>query len=154
NNATFQVTATGEVMAKKAIKLQNQQAGITGEGTASTSVRFWAGSSTPASAPFKVYQNGNAFIGGLRMEDGGLYSEDNAYSGAGNSSKFFLYSKGASAFLGFSATGKWAGIGLNTLPSTTGTAALLRLENTNSEVGTKYGAVITVSGGARNVALL
>ena len=154
NNATFQVTATGEVMAKKAIKLQNQQAGITGEGTASTSVRFWAGSSTPASAPFKVYQNGNAFIGGLRMEDGGLYSEDNAYSGAGNSSKFFLYSKGSSAFLGFSATGKWAGIGLNTLPSTTGTAALLRLENTNSEVGTKYGAVITVSGGARNVALL
>lgn len=50
NNATFQVTAAGEVMAKKAIKLQNQQAGITGEGTSATSVRFWAGNATPASA--------------------------------------------------------------------------------------------------------
>lgn len=152
NNATFQVTAAGEVMAKKAIKLQNQQAGITGEGTATTSVRFWAGNATPANAPFRVYQNGNAFIGGLRMENGGLFS-DNQYSGLSNS-KFFLHSNGDSAFLGFSATGKWAGIGLNTLPSTTGTAALLRLENTNSEVGTKYGAVISVSGGSHNLALL
>ena len=153
NNATFQVTAAGEVMAKKAIKLQNQQAGITGEGTADTSVRFWAGNATPASAPFRVYQNGNAFIGGLRMENGGLFS-DNQYSGLLNS-KFFLYSNGGSAFLGFSATGKWAGIGLNTLPASTGTAALLRLENTNSEpYSTKYGAVITVSGGSKNIALL
>lgn len=153
NNATFQVTAAGEVMAKKAIKLQNQQAGITGEGTADTSVRFWAGNATPASAPFRVYQNGNAFIGGLRMENGGLFS-DNQYSGLSNS-KFFLYSNGGSAFLGFSATGKWAGIGLNTLPASTGTAALLRLENTNSEpYSTKYGAVITVSGGSKNIALL
>lgn len=152
NNATFQVTAAGEVMAKKAIKLQNQQAGITGEGTATTSVRFWAGNATPANAPFRVYQSGNAFIGGLRMENGGLFS-DNQYSGLSNS-KFFLHSNGDSAFLGFSATGKWAGIGLNTLPSTTGTAALLRLENTNSEVGTKYGAVISVSGGSHNLALL
>lgn len=153
NNATFQVTAAGEVMAKKAIKLQNQQAGITGEGTSATSVRFWAGNATPASAPFRVYQNGNAFIGGLRMENGGLFS-DNQYSGLSNS-KFFLYSNGGSAFLGFSATGKWAGIGLNTLPASTGTAALLRLENTNSEpYSTKYGAVITVSGGSKNIALL
>ncbi|WP_262349897.1 hypothetical protein [Parabacteroides johnsonii] len=153
NNATFQVTAAGEVMAKKAIKLQNQQAGITGEGTSATSVRFWAGNATPASAPFRVYQNGNAFIGGLRMENGGLFS-DNQYSGLSNS-KFFLYSNGESAFLGFSATGKWAGIGLNTLPASTGTAALLRLENTNSEpYSTKYGAVITVSGGSKNIAIL
>ena len=153
NNATFQVTAAGEVMAKKAIKLQNQQAGITGEGTATTSVRFWAGNATPANAPFRVYQSGNAFIGGLRMENGGLFS-DNQYSGLSNS-KFFLHSNGDSAFLGFSATGKWAGIGLNTLPSTTGIAALLRLENTNSEpYSTKYGAVITVSGGNKNIALL
>lgn len=153
NNATFQVTAAGEVMAKKAIKLQNQQAGITGEGTATTSVRFWAGDATPVNAPFRVYQSGNAFIGGLRMENGGLFS-DNQYSGLSNS-KFFLHSNGDSAFLGFSSTGKWAGIGLNTLPSTTGIAALLRLENTNSEpYSTKYGAVITVSGGNKNIALL
>lgn len=86
------------------------------------------------------------------MENGGLFS-DSQYSGLSNS-KFFLYSNGGSAFLGFSATGKWAGIGLNTLPASTGTAALLRLENTNSEpYSTKYGAVITVSGGSKNIAL-
>ena len=63
DNATFQVSAAGEVMAKKAIKLQNQQAGITGEGTAATSARFWAGGSDPATAPFRIYQNGNGLIG-------------------------------------------------------------------------------------------
>ena len=153
NNATFQVSAAGEVMAKKAIRLQNQQAGITGEGTSVTSVRFWAGDATPTNAPFQVYQNGNALIGGLRMENGGLFSVDNKY-GIDSSAKFFLHSSGDSAFLGFSATGKWAGIGLNTLPAATGTEALLRLENTNSEYGTKYGAVISVSGGTQNIALL
>lgn len=153
NNATFQVSAAGEVMVKKAIRLQNQQAGITGEGTSVTSVRFWAGDATPTNAPFQVYQNGNALIGGLRMENGGLFSVDNKY-GIDSSAKFFLHSSGDSAFLGFSATGKWAGIGLNTLPAATGTEALLRLENTNSEYGTKYGAVISVSGGTQNIALL
>ena len=153
NNATFQVSAAGEVMVKKAIRLQNQQAGITGEGTSVTSVRFWAGDATPTNAPFQVYQNGNALIGGLRMENGGLFSVDNKY-GIDSSAKFFLHSSGDSAFWGFSATGKCAGIGLNTLPAATGTEALLRLENTNSEYGTKYGAVISVSGGTQNIALL
>lgn len=153
DNATFQVTAAGEIMAKKSIRLQNQQAGITGEGTSATSVRFWAGDSTPANAPFKVYQNGNGLMGGLRLESGGLFSVDNKY-GFDSSAKFFLHSQGSSGFLGFSASGKWAGIGLNTLPASTGTAALLRLENTNSEYGTKYGAVISVSGGSHNLALL
>lgn len=153
NNATFQVSSAGEVMAKKAIRLQNQQAGITGEGTSTDSVRFWAGSSTPANAPFRIYQNGNGLIGGLRLESGGLFSVDNKY-GFDSSAKFFLHSQGNSGFLGFSSAGKWAGIGLNTLPATTGIAALLRLENTNSEGGTKYGAVISVSGGTKNIALL
>ena len=153
NNATFQVSASGEVMAKKALKLQNQQAGITGEGTADTSVRFWAGSSTPANAPFRIYQNGNGLIGGLRLESGGLFSVDNKY-GFDSSAKFFLHSQGSNGFLGFSSTGKWAGIGLNTLPATTGVAALLRLENTVSGGTTKYGAVISVSGASHNVALM
>ncbi|MGJ0698024.1 hypothetical protein ACR75N_04905 [Parabacteroides merdae] len=153
DNATFQVSAAGEVMAKKAIRLQNQQAGITGEGTSATSVRFWAGDATPANAPFKVYQNGNGLMGGLRLESGGLFSVDNKY-GFDSSAKFFLHSQGSSGFLGFSSTGKWAGIGLNTLPTSTGTAALLRLEDSVSSYGTKYGAVISVSGGSHNLALL
>lgn len=154
DNATFKVDKSGNVESRGNIYIANSNgdklAGFSGSGTAGDSVRIWAGNTVPASAPFKVYQSGNAYIGGLRMESGGLFS-DNKYSISG--SKFFLYSSGSSAFLGFSASGKWAGIGLNTLPSTTGTAALLRLENTNSEYGTKYGAVIQVSGGSHNVAL-
>nr|DAL29362.1 MAG TPA_asm: tail protein [Caudoviricetes sp.] len=155
-NATFKVYANGNIDSKGNIYITNANgnklAGFSGGGTSGDSVRIWAGGSTPESGTFKVYQNGNAYIGGLRMESGGLFS-DNQYSGLSNS-KFFLYSNGGSAFLGFSATGKWAGIGLNTLPATTGIAALLRLENTNTEYGTKYGAVITVSGGTKNIALL
>ncbi len=156
-NATFKVYANGNVDSKGNIYITNANndklAGFSSGGTSGDSVRIWAGNNSPANAPFKVYQNGNAYIGGLRMESGGLFS-DNQYSGLSNS-KFFLYSNGESAFLGFSATGKWAGIGLNTLPASTGTAALLRLENTNSEpYSTKYGAVITVSGGNKNIALL
>lgn len=156
DNATFKVYKDGSIDSKGEIYITNDNgerlAGFSGYGTSGDSVRIWAGESK-ANAKFKVYQNGNAYIGGLRMESGGLFS-DNQYSGLSNS-KFFLYSNGASAFLGFSATGKWAGIGLNTLPASTGTAALLRLENTNSEpYSTKYGAVITVSGGSKNIALL
>lgn len=156
DNATFKVYKDGSIDSKGEIYITNDNgerlAGFSGYGTSGDSVRIWAGVSK-ANAKFKVYQNGNAYIGGLRMESGGLFS-DNQYSGLSNS-RFFLYSNGGSAFLGFSATGKWAGIGLNTLPASTGTAALLRLENTNSEpYGTKYGAVITVSGGNRNIALL
>ncbi len=55
DNPTFQVSNAGEVMAKTAIRLQNNMAGLTGAGTAATSVRFWAGSSTPESAPFPGY---------------------------------------------------------------------------------------------------
>ena len=62
DNPTFQVSNAGEVMAKTAIRLQNNMAGLTGVGTAATSVRFWAGSSTPESAPFRVTQNGMAYM--------------------------------------------------------------------------------------------
>lgn len=157
DNATFKVYSSGNVDSKGNIYITNSNgdklAGFSGDGTSGTSVRIWAGLATPASAPFRVYQNGDAYIGGLRMESGGLFS-DNTYSGLANS-KFFLYSAGSSAFLGFSSTGKWAGIGLNTLPASTGTDALLRLENSVSNpYGTNYGAVISVSGGNKNIALL
>ncbi|MGN0051139.1 MAG: hypothetical protein ACI37N_08150 [Prevotella sp.] len=64
-------------------------------------------------------------IGGFTIGASSIYTGDNAYGGGGgfysfSSSKFFLHSSGSeSAFLGFSATGKWAGIGLNTLPLST-----------------------------------
>lgn len=67
DNPTFQVSNAGEVMAKTAIRLQNNMAGLTGVGTAATSVRFWAGSSTPESAPFRVTQNGMAYMSGGKI---------------------------------------------------------------------------------------
>lgn len=69
SNPTFQVTASGEVMAKKAIKLQDNTAGISGDGTDPTSIRFWAGD-LPERAPFRVNKAGELtaskckFIGG------------------------------------------------------------------------------------------
>lgn len=68
---TFSVDSAGNVVSKgiitatNAIKLQNEQAGISGYGTSNESVRFWAGGSNPASAPFKVTQDGRA-----KMSDG------------------------------------------------------------------------------------
>ena len=153
---TFRVESNGNVESRGSIYIANSNgeklAGLSGGGTAGNSVRIWAGNATPANAPFKVYQNGDAYIGGLRMESGGLFS-DNRYSGE-SSSKFFLYSSGSNAFLGFSSSGKWAGLGLNTLPSTLGgTSALMRLEYATNHNDINYGAVINVNGGYRNYAL-
>lgn len=67
NNATFKVYSDGSVesngmiTAYSSIKLRDNQAGVTGIGTDATSVRFWAGSSSPASAPFRVQRNGKVF---------------------------------------------------------------------------------------------
>ena len=153
---TFRVESNGNVESRGSIYIANSNgeklAGLSGGGTAGNSVRIWAGNATPANAPFKVYQNGDAYIGGLRMESGGLFS-DNRYSGE-SSSKFFLHSSGSNAFLGFSSSGKWAGLGLNTLPSTLGgTSALMRLEYATNHNDINYGAVINVNGGYRNYAL-
>lgn len=153
---TFRVESNGNVESRGSIYIANSNgeklAGLSGGGTAGNSVRIWAGNATPANASFKVYQNGDAYIGGLRMESGGLFS-DSRYSGE-SSSKFFLHSSGSNAFLGFSSSDKWAGLGLNTLPSTLGgTSALMRLEYATNHNDINYGAVIDVHGGRRNYAL-
>lgn len=76
DNATFQVTAAGEVMAKKAIRLQNNQAGITGEGTSTDSTRFWAGGSNPSSAIFRVTQGGKVYGSNCEFTGGKIGSFD------------------------------------------------------------------------------
>ena len=93
-------------------------------------------------------------IGGFVIGSSSIYTNDNAYSGGSgvnsfSSSKFFLHASGYSnAFLGFSATSKWAGIGLNTLPSTSATTALARFEDTvvNWTDWTKIGIYLNVAG--------
>ena len=93
-------------------------------------------------------------IGGFTIGDSSIYTKENAYSGGSgvnsfSESKFFLHASGySSAFLGFSATNKWAGIGLNTLPSTSATTALARFEDTvtNTFDWTKIGVYLNVAG--------
>ena len=96
----------------------------------------------------------NGTIGGFAISDSSIYTKENAYSGGSgvnsfSASKFFLHASGySSAFLGFSATNKWAGIGLNTLPSISATTALARFEDTvaNTSDWTKIGIYLNVAG--------
>jgi hypothetical protein len=98
-----------------------------------------------------IYAN-MASIGGFTIEDGGLFS--NKYTTGYSSGKFFLHSGGDDGFLGFSATGLWSGIGLNTLPGTLGgIRSLARFENTISTQDVKYGIYVRVQNGGRNIAV-
>ena len=71
DNPTFKVHDTGDVYSKGTYYAVNSngvaKAGMTGNGTAETSVRIWAGGTTPASAPFRVTQDGKA-----TMSDGSV----------------------------------------------------------------------------------
>ncbi|MDR1160777.1 MAG: hypothetical protein LBK45_00405, partial [Tannerellaceae bacterium] len=165
SNPTFRVMATGDVYSKGSYLVENTNnevtAGITGDGTADGSVRIWAGKpyGDRGSAPFRVTQDGSMYsnkgeIGGFTIDSGSIRSKDNAYSSSGDNSKFFMYSSGDSSFLGFSADGMWAGIGLNVLPSTTGARALLRLENTVPflSYGANYNTYMKTTGSStRNI---
>lgn len=98
-----------------------------------------------------IYAN-MASIGGFTIKDGGLFSDK--YTTGYSSGKFFLHSGGDDGFLGFSATGLWSGIGLNTLPGTLGgIRSLARFENTISTQDVKYGIYVRVQNGGRNIAV-
>lgn len=90
NNPTFKVHDTGDVYSKGTYYATNgngfPKAGMTGYGAAEDSVRFWAGSITPANAPFRVTQNGKAtmsdgtVIGGFVVENNTLSWQENGAS--------------------------------------------------------------------------
>lgn len=144
-------------------------AGLSGS-IAGSKVRIWAGSATPDDAPFRVLESGkmigtdveltgtiNAISGtiaGFKISGTSISSTDGAYDGgAGNNSysnsKFFLHADGSSsAFLGFSATNKWVGIGLNCMPATSSMQVLGRFEDTGTSSYTynKAGLYISIAG--------
>lgn len=97
-------------------------------------------------AGFKISNNSISSIDdkyGNGAYDGG--TENNSYS----KSKFFLNAGGYdSAFLGFSATKKWVGIGLNCMPATTNMQVLGRFEDTGTSTYTynKAGLYISIAG--------
>lgn len=146
---------------------QSIKAGITGEGTADTSVRFWAGASKSnrATAPFRVLQDGSfvaskgtitgtiyanaGTIGGFAIASGsiGVASSSGATTGSG----FSLYS----SFIKFSDSYRWASIGTNVLPSSTGIVGVGRFtNNTPNSFGTNYGILINVSGAQQNIGIV
>ena len=93
-------------------------------------------------------------IGGFKISGTSIVTAEGAYDGgAGNNSysnsKFFLHADGySSAFLGFSATNKWVGIGLNCMPATSNMQVLGRFENTGTSSYTydKAGLYISIAG--------
>lgn len=146
---------------------QSIKAGITGEGTADTSVRFWAGASKSnrATAPYRVLQDGSfvatkgtitgtiyanaGTIGGFAIASGriGVASSSGATTGSG----FSLYS----SFIKFSDSYRWASIGTNVLPSSSGIVGVGRFtNNTPNYYGTNYGILINVSGANTNIGIV
>lgn len=93
-------------------------------------------------------------IGGFKISGTSIVTAEGAYDGgAGNNSysnsKFFLHADGySSAFLGFSATNKWVGIGLNCMPATSNMQVLGRFEDTGTSSYTynKAGLYISIAG--------
>lgn len=96
----------------------------------------------------------SGILAGFEVKDNSIISTLGAYDGGSgvngfSSSKFFLHAGGSdTAFIGFSATNKWAGIGLNTMSSVTGIQAMGRFEDTatDSFTYTKIGLYISVAG--------
>ena len=138
-----------------------------------TDVRLWIDEENgmyPDRAKFRVYKSGrvvatdvdltgtiNAISGtiaGFKISGTSISSINGAYDGgSGNNSysnsKFFLHADGSSsAFLGFSATNKWVGIGLNCMPATTNMQVLGRFEDTGTSSYTynKAGLYISIAG--------
>lgn len=142
------------------------KAGITGKGTTDTSVRIWAGATeeNKAAAPFRVLQDGTAVmskaevtgkinaeigtIGGFEIGSGriGATTTAGATSGQGLS----LYND----FIKFADSYRWAMIGTNVLPASSGVVGVGRFENTTpNSWSTNYGVLITVSGALNNIAI-
>lgn len=141
SNPTFSVDSSGNVVSKgtitatNSIKLQNEQAGITGYGTSGSSTRFWAGGSTPASAPFRVDQEGNMYsvrgtIGGFTLSIGGLRNTGNAGIEIAYGGNKFVYINGNSSMISarydggtcISASAYDSGVALSLLANTGSTA--------------------------------
>ncbi len=164
-----QTTIDGGIVTSGTVQLAGDdasiKAGITGEGTEDTSVRIWAGASkeNKTTAPFRVLQNGKAImsnaevsgtvnansgtIGGFEIASGriGAAASSQATSGEGLS----LYND----FIKFADSYRWAMIGTNVLPASTGAVGVGRFENTTpNSYMTNYGIFVTVTGGLTNIA--
>lgn len=130
-------------------------AGITGEGTASSSVRIWSGASKDnrANAPFRVLQDGSfvatkavitgeaninkGTIGGFEIAAGRIGVAESSSMGGSNQGLSIL-----SSFIKYSKAGIWAGFGNNVMPASSGLLGLCRLEYDGSSYNSGVGLYI------------
>lgn len=166
-----QTTIDGGIVTAGTVQLAGSdasiKAGITGEGTADTSVRFWAGASkgNRATAPFRVLQDGSfvatkgtitgtinanaGSIGGFAIASGriGVAASSGDTSGSGLAL--------LSSFIKFSDSYRWASIGTNVLPASTGLVGVGRFANkTPNSYGTNCGLLIEASGAMVNLGIV
>ena len=166
-----QTTIDGGIVTAGTVQLAGSdariKAGITREGTADTSVRFWAGASkgNRATAPFRVLQDGSfvatkgtitgtinanaGSIGGFAIASGriGVAASSGDTSGSGLAL--------LSSFIKFSDSYRWASIGTNVLPASTGLVGVGRFTNkTPNSYGTNYGLLIEASGALVNLGIV
>jgi hypothetical protein len=122
-------------------------AGMTGQGTAATSIRFWAGASfeNRATAPFRVMQDGSVVmtkatvegiinaltgsIGGFSIAQGRIGVEDD---GNGTNDGLSLLTSFIKYSINNTYKSIWSGIGSNVFPATTGMTGLARFQYEDS----------------------
>lgn len=165
-----QTTIDGGIVTAGTVQLAGSdasiKAGITGEGTADTSVRFWAGASkgNRATAPFRVLQDGSfvatkgtitgtinanaGSIGGFAIASGriGVAASSGDTSGSGLAL--------LSSFIKFSDSYRWASIGTNVLPASTGLVGVGRFTNKTPDSYANYGLLIEASGAIVNLGIV
>lgn len=166
-----QTTIDGGIVTAGTVQLAGSdasiKAGITGEGTADTSVRFWAGASkgNRATAPFRVLQDGSfvatkgtitgtinanaGSIGGFAIASGriGVAASSGDTSGSGLAL--------LSSFIKFSDSYRWASIGTNVLPVSSGLVGVGRFTNkTPNSYETNCGLLIEASGAMVNLGIV
>ena len=130
-------------------------AGMTGQGTAANSIRFWAGASfeNRATAPYRVMQDGSVVmskatiegvinaisghIGGFKIAPGRIGVAESSEMVGSNDGLAIL-----SSFIKFSKSNMWVGLGTNVNPSSTGHLGLCRLEYSGSSYNSGTGLYV------------
>lgn len=124
-------------------------AGITGNGTAASSVRLWAGASfeNRATAPFRVLQDGSiiaskATIEGVINAVSGTIGGFQIGSGRIGVTESLLGLSLLSEFIKYSDQYSWSGIGTNVFPASTGLQVLARHEINKENVSYQSGVAL------------
>ncbi|MDR1091340.1 MAG: hypothetical protein LBL79_09715 [Prevotella sp.] len=135
------------------------KAGMSAEGSGETGVRFFAGSTNPALAPFRVDENGllystNAYIKGIIEATSGKIGGFNI---SGTSLINAGFSNDASIIFRNDAHKVFAGIGGNVLPVSTAIRAVARFENNDEsdqwDMGKNIAMLVQASGAKENIAI-